>query len=777
MLINPMDYWNYKFGQIFSDEELKKLESRSKMNEVFRNRFNIGDSTHIRVSIIESNMRPKEMMAAYSFKDDFDQYLSLNRLEDLLMFNPLGGLIGSIIFFVQVSPNGILSDYKLVCSTYIEREGFMNTMANKEILGIVKETNKHLNNSNQLISFKGRYIVCKPKDQKPYSPIFSRKYNREIADKRYGLYYTKDFLIELMNSTLANHEIKNQEFYNLIASLKISNNQAVASPDGSDTIYDDLYIERDVNVAVINKLEDMNKSNQKSLVFLVGNSGDGKSALIRRVKRDSPELLENVIIHNDATESHYPDKDCIDTLLHYLEPYSDKRIGDGNERTLIAINMGVVGRLIDCDRIDEFCTLRDYIVNSNILVDGERKCSRTNSVFDYISFSEYQLFSVDDAGFCSTYLNGVFSKLFDKTELNPFYMAYEKLEESVKVSCPVAINYALMQDAVNQRIVLDFISLTHFGQNVLYTSRIIWDFFYEILMGDELERLLKKRVKPIFSGIQFVSNLVFNRLFDRNSSNEVIKCITSYSHVFESSIFYDELLHDMYILDQNNIISRLEELNRSEFTKLVKESVEMLEYITTDSPKDELSVKRNLIVTAFSLMNREYDLGLYTDYAQLLYSYNYSEKYKKSEACREFRRRLISAVKVWNGKSNREEMINASFHDSDYKKSVKFKWKKIKYYRSEISSSISFYRLPCLVYDESFSIHIDMNLFCIINMIAKGYQLDPNQRVDYIRLNDFVRNIIDDQDKEEIQYITSKNAVFSLSYDDEDEEFRFSKEL
>ena len=40
----------------------------------------------------------------------------------------------------------------------------------------------------------GKYIQVRTKDSKPYHPIYSEKYGREISDKNRAFYFKKEFM-------------------------------------------------------------------------------------------------------------------------------------------------------------------------------------------------------------------------------------------------------------------------------------------------------------------------------------------------------------------------------------------------------------------------------------------------------------------------------------------------------------------------------------------------------------------------------------------------------
>ena len=76
----------------------------------------------------------------------------------------------------------------------------------KNVLAILKEDYEHIcdkanefiSNGDNIHSIKGKYLEIRPKDAQPYKPLFSKKYNRYVSNKRYGFMLRKDFIKEIV---------------------------------------------------------------------------------------------------------------------------------------------------------------------------------------------------------------------------------------------------------------------------------------------------------------------------------------------------------------------------------------------------------------------------------------------------------------------------------------------------------------------------------------------------------------------------------------------------
>ena len=84
-------------------------------------------------------------------------------------------------------------------------------------------------------------------------------------------------------------------------------------------------------------LTEVKSEERSSLILLCGSVGDGKSHLLAYMKDKHPDLVEDVVIHNDSTESFDPNQNSIETLEQVLLPYDD--LESNGTHTIIAINL------------------------------------------------------------------------------------------------------------------------------------------------------------------------------------------------------------------------------------------------------------------------------------------------------------------------------------------------------------------------------------------------------------------------------------------------------
>ena len=157
-----------------------------------------------------------------------------------------------------------------------------------------------------------------------------------------------------------------------LSKLKESSQEAIENPNEFSSFKDYLHVERTIQNDMMSALTAAAGQNTSQLIFLCGSVGDGKSHLLSYVKNKYPELMEEFLVHNDATESFDPQKSSLDTLAEVLKPYSDSEIDGSRLKLILAINLGVLHNFIESDYAKEhYQILTKFIEESGIFEANE----------------------------------------------------------------------------------------------------------------------------------------------------------------------------------------------------------------------------------------------------------------------------------------------------------------------------------------------------------------------------------------------------------------------
>ena len=252
-----------------------------------------------------------------------------------------------------------------------------------------------------------------------------------------------------------------------------------------------LHVVRPVEDELRTLLRRVNRENKKCLVMLCGSAGDGKSHLMSYLRHADPEgLLNSFELYNDATESSAPELTSIDTLYEKLAPFNDEnyQVDDGY-KMILAINLGTLNNFIESDKGRAFTKLKQYVEDNEIFSSYTRKeVYISDSVFQHISFADYQVFTLKEDGVGAEFLSTLIGKVFSKTEENPFYQAYKNNDSCTLCQrCPVRHNYEFLSMPEHQQAVIKKIVEVVIKDKAIVSTRDILNLLYDIIVHPDFD--------------------------------------------------------------------------------------------------------------------------------------------------------------------------------------------------------------------------------------------------------------------------------------------------
>lgn len=252
-----------------------------------------------------------------------------------------------------------------------------------------------------------------------------------------------------------------------------------------------LHVVRPVEDELRTLLRRVNRENKKCLVMLCGSAGDGKSHLMSYLRHADPEgLLNSFELYNDATESSAPELTSIDTLYEKLAPFNDEnyQVDDGY-KMILAINLGTLNNFIESPKGQAFTKLKQYVEDNEIFSSYTRKeVYISDSVFQHISFADYQVFTLKEDGVGTEFLSTLIGKVFSKTEENPFYQAYKNNDSCTLCQrCPVRHNYEFLSKPEHQQAVIKKIVEVVIKDKAIVSTRDILNLLYDIIAHPDFD--------------------------------------------------------------------------------------------------------------------------------------------------------------------------------------------------------------------------------------------------------------------------------------------------
>ena len=281
------------------------------------------------------------------------------------------------------------------------------------------------------------------------------------------------------------------KFISELSKLRKLSMESVENTASFDTFKKYLHVLRPVEVELRDLLSKVNAANKKTLILLCGSAGDGKSHLISYLRNaDSEHLLDTFELYNDATESSAPQLTSIDTLAEKLAPFNDENYAtDDGFKMILAINLGTLNNFIESEKGKAFSTLKKYVEVNEIFSTYVRPNTyQANSVFQHVSFSDYQVFTLNSTGIGTAYLEKLLEKVFRQSEENPFYKAYaDNGSCTLCQKCPVRHNFEFLSNPVHQKAVINKIVEVVIKDKAIVSTREILNLLYDILVHPDFD--------------------------------------------------------------------------------------------------------------------------------------------------------------------------------------------------------------------------------------------------------------------------------------------------
>lgn len=281
------------------------------------------------------------------------------------------------------------------------------------------------------------------------------------------------------------------KFISELSKLRKLSMESVENTASFDAFKKYLHVLRPVEIELRDLLNKVNAVNKKTLILLCGSAGDGKSHLISYLRNaDSEHLLDTFELYNDATESSAPQLTSIDTLAEKLAPFNDENYAtDDGFKMILAINLGTLNNFIESEKGKAFSILKKYVEANEIFSTYVRPNTyQENSVFQHVSFSDYQVFTLNPTGIGTAYLEELLEKVFRQSEENPFYKAYaDNGSCTLCQKCPVRHNFEFLSDPVHQKAVINKIVEVVIKDKAIVSTREILNLLYDILVHPDFD--------------------------------------------------------------------------------------------------------------------------------------------------------------------------------------------------------------------------------------------------------------------------------------------------
>lgn len=262
---------------------------------------------------------------------------------------------------------------------------------------------------------------------------------------------------------------------------------AVVHADRFGSLQSYMHVKRPIEEKLVQTLQHAKQQQEPQLILLCGSAGDGKSHLLAYVKETYPELVEDFIIHNDATVSKSRTKSNLETLEQLLEGFNDGQTAQKN--ILIAINLGVLHNFYTYEKEkQQFATFRRFIEDINIF--DQTSTANESSVMPschVLDFSQEKNYELTKQRVESNLFKEILTKIVAPIETNVFYKAWKEDMDNGIVTA-AHLNYELLQNERVQQQIIQYLVYGIFKDKLFISTRTYNEFIFSLIVPVEQEQ-------------------------------------------------------------------------------------------------------------------------------------------------------------------------------------------------------------------------------------------------------------------------------------------------
>ena len=236
-------------------------------------------------------------------------------------------------------------------------------------------------------------------------------------------------------------------------------------------IKDYLYVETDVEAAFKEKLEALQPG---EILFLCGSSGDGKSEILTRNKKQFGTLIQ---FHLDATHSFKPEENAIETLDKVFSEWRSQ-----SKPLVVGINIGMLAnyeREGSTTHHEIKTAMRAFLNNQDHTIDG----------FHFIDFEKYPKFTFSKEEINAPFFKALIRQVVKDDQNNKFRdyfnQDYNERAQGNTEKKKLTSNYLMLRDTGIQKAIIELLLNARLKHDQFITARMMLDFIYSVLTGDK----------------------------------------------------------------------------------------------------------------------------------------------------------------------------------------------------------------------------------------------------------------------------------------------------
>ena len=198
---------NIKFKDLFTAEELQTIiVNKGKTGQLLElalgmqlsNTNRDFEDGELKTNKCDDTRNPKETIFITQVSSMIDDLLQNKPFEETSLFEKIDNIL-----YVPVCKFGVPAEWMFLESIHVdlneERFFSLREQLHKDYDTICQLLNHHIENSEDgfIHTSNGKFMQIRSKDSKPYHPIYSNVYGREVSNKNHAFYFKKEFVYEI----------------------------------------------------------------------------------------------------------------------------------------------------------------------------------------------------------------------------------------------------------------------------------------------------------------------------------------------------------------------------------------------------------------------------------------------------------------------------------------------------------------------------------------------------------------------------------------------------
>lgn len=196
-----------KFCDIFSGDDLSYIiKNKGKTGQILEVALGMRNSSdnldfvngELKTNKCDKNGKPLETIFITQISSVIDEILQERPFEETHLYEKIKNIL-----YVPVCKVGDPKEWKFLPSRHInlnrEEYKWLEKIWRDDYYSICKQLKNHIEHDEDgfIHTSNGRHIQVRSKDSKPYNPIYSNVYGKNVSNKNHAYYFQKSFINDI----------------------------------------------------------------------------------------------------------------------------------------------------------------------------------------------------------------------------------------------------------------------------------------------------------------------------------------------------------------------------------------------------------------------------------------------------------------------------------------------------------------------------------------------------------------------------------------------------